>query len=129
MRQKLVAAIFYAAAALATANWLDYGFAEGYGGATLMSVALVGSAVLGFGCLVSLFRLQYGMILGSLGACLSWPYFAFLAISLPWHEFLWFVRIHYHGIDQLAAILLLFAATIYSVVQRKHLWPSPQPHG
>ncbi len=125
MRNKLAATIFYAAAALATTNWLDYGFAEGYGHVTLMRVALVGSALLGIGCLFSLFRLRYGVILSSVGVCFSWPYFALLAITLPWHEFVWFVRIHYHGVDQMAAILFLLAATIYSIAQRKHLRLSP----
>jgi hypothetical protein len=125
MRDKLTAAILYAIAALANANWLDYGFAEGYPRTTLMSIALVGSGFLGIGCLVSLYRLRYGMILGFIGVCLSWPYFAVLAIALPWRQLVWVITIRYHGIDEMAAIVFLLVATIYSIVQRKQLMGGP----
>ncbi len=125
MRYRVVAAIFYALAALATANWLDYGFAEGYGHVTLMSAALMGSAVLGIGCLVSVFQLRYGVILGTVGLCFSWPYFATWVISLTLGQSLLFIRIQLHGVDLMAAILFLLAATVYSIAQRKLLWSSP----
>lgn len=124
MRYKFLAALFYATATLATANWLDYGLAEGYGGRALMYIAVGGSVLLGAGALAALFNIRYGVILGSIGLCFSWPYFLSIAVFLPWNQLVWFIRVQYHGADQMAAIVFLLAATIYSIKQHKYWKPS-----
>lgn len=126
MRHKLLTALFYVGAALATANWLEYGLFEGYGGKILMRVAVLGSATFVVGGLVSLFQARYGVMLGSVAAILSWPYFAALSMYVPWRDLGWFVRTRDHGADQIVAIFFLLAATVYCLTQLRRL-SKPQP--
>jgi hypothetical protein len=121
MKQKFLAALLYAAAALATANWLDYGLAEGYQYKALMEIAVAGSVAFGIAFLVALFKFRFGVIAGSLASCLAWPYFAVLLAFVPWSGLVPFVRYRYHGADQLVALACLVVVTVYLVVQRGHL--------
>lgn len=93
MKQKVVGLLCYAAAALATANSLDYDLVQSYGPNLLLEVAFAGSIAFGLGCLVILFRPRYGIISGFWGVCLCWPYFAIVAAFLPWKD-LWWVHSH-----------------------------------
>jgi len=75
---RTVAAILYAAAALATVNWLDYGLwgPQPYGGQNLMPVVFAGSVMLGLACVFALLGSSYGggsvpRFLGLKGG--SWP--------------------------------------------------------
>jgi len=121
LTRRVAAAIMYGSAALATGNWLDYALwpeQPHYGPVdTLLRIALVGSVIFGLACLVSLFRLQYAVVLGLLAACLSWTYFALVAVYLPWRNLVWLVRIYDHGDAQVGAILFLFIATLYSLFE------------
>ena len=119
-KSKILALLFYAAACLATANWLDYGLAEGYSGRGLMYLAAFGSAAIGIGAIAALVSFRYGVMLGSSALCLLWPYFALLLFVLPWTRLLWVGRVQYHGIDQIAALFFLLAATVYSLTQRRY---------
>lgn len=114
---RLVTVIIYAAAGVATANWIDYAMApqQPYGHPFLTKVALSGSITFGIACVISIFNDRYGIIAGLVAICLSWPYFALLAASLPWHNIVWLFRIHYHGNAQILSILLLMVGTLYSV--------------
>ena len=89
-----------------------------------MRIALVGSALLGIACLMSLFNLRYGVLLGSVALCLSWFYFGPLAMYIPWNRLIWFITIQYHGAEQAAALFFLLAATIFTLTQRRY-WSKP----
>jgi hypothetical protein len=119
MKQKLISLFCYAAAALATANWLDYGLTEEYGHKALMQIAVAGSVAFGVGCLASLFRIRYGIIFGVVGACLTWPYFILLMTALPWSNLNRLVRVQYHGRDEIVALLCLLVATSYTIIERR----------
>ena len=116
-------AVLFGATALVTANWLDYAFIaqQGHGYPLLLKVALAGSVAFGMACCAALFGDRYGLALGIFGVCLSWPYFAVLSSVLPWDNFLWLLRIHYHGVDQVMAVLILSVASIYCFAQLWHL--------
>ena len=115
----ILAGILFAAVAVATANWLEYAFFErrGYGYPMVLWIALIGSALFTLGCIIVFFRYRYGIMVGLAAALASWPYFGLLAWHLQWRDFLWLVRIHYHGTDQVAAVFLLVIATVYSLFQ------------
>ena len=118
---KVIAAIVYASAALATGNWLDYALwpEQPHHGPvdTLLRIAVVGSVIFGLASLVSLFRLPYAAALGVLAASLSWIYFALVVLYLPWRDLAQLVRIHDHGDAQVIAILALLVATLYSLFE------------
>ncbi len=88
-----------------------------------MLIASAGSAMFLLGCVMSLFNLSYGITLGSFAACLSWPYFGLLIVFFPFGKLIWFVRFHHHGADQIAAVVCLLSATLYTITQRKRLTP------
>ena len=121
--RRVVTAIVYASAALATGNWVVYALwseQQYYGNwfvHTLLRIAVVGSVVFGSACVVSLFQLRYAVVLGSVAACLSWIYFAPFAAYLPWRDFVWLVRFRDHGDAQVAAVLFLLIATVYSLFE------------
>ena len=120
MKKKIIGSLCYAAAAIATANCLDYDLAN-YGPKLLIEVALAGSTAFGFGCLLLPLRPRYGIISGFLGICLCWPYFAMLAAFLPWMNFWWIIRVAYHGPSSITAWLFLLVATVFSIAERKQM--------
>ena len=87
----------------------------------LFTASLIGSLVLGLAFMTVLIRPRYGYIVALVGACLAWPSFADLAWNLPWRDFVWLVTIHWDGELQVAAVLSLTAATVYSILQLKIL--------
>jgi hypothetical protein len=119
MKHKIIAAILFAAAAAATANWLEYAFFERkpYGYPIILWIALIGCVLFALGCAIVFFNFRYGIFAGLSAALLSWPYFGLLAWNLQWRDFLWLVRIHYHGADQVTAVLLLLAASVFLLSQ------------
>lgn len=119
-KTKISATVFYASACVATANWLDYGLAEGYGGKALMYLAAVGSAALLVAAITALFTPRYGIVAGSAALCLLWPYFALLMFFIPWGRLLWLGKVQYHGMDQILALFFLLIATAYSLTQRRY---------
>ena len=132
---KLNGALVYGAAAAGTYNWVTYALnpERSYGYPVLLQIAFVGSLVLGIGCILSAFASRYGVIVGSLGTAISWAYFAPFAWSLPWRHFGWLfsfdlpwvVRNNFVDVYKLVAILLLVAATAYSVSKRRVWKPLP----
>jgi hypothetical protein len=120
MKLKIIGSLCYGAAAIATANCLDYDLAN-YGSKLLIEVALAGSIAFGLGCLVLPLRPRYGIMSGFLGMFLCWPYFGILAAFLPWMNFWWIIRVAYHGLASITALAFLFAATIYSIVEWRQL--------
>ena len=125
VKQRVIGAIIYALVALATANWIEYGLWSGqpYGHQGPMRVALAGTAAFAISIFLSLLRSRFELLFGVVGIGLSWPYFGLLAADLPWKDVVWLVRIHVHGLDQVAAILFLIVATIY-VLKRGWTWPA-----
>jgi hypothetical protein len=118
VKTKIITAILYAAAALATANWLDYAFAsqQPYGYSVLLKLALAGSVAFVIACVAAFLRGWYSKVFGLVAVCLSWLYFAPLAYTLPWSNFVWLIRIHYRGADEVLAICVLAAVTVYSLL-------------
>jgi hypothetical protein len=117
---KLTGLLVYGAGAAAAANWLDYAFFQApppY--PPILYAALAGSILLGSAGFVSLFSSRYGIILGALGLCFSWPYFGWLSMNLPWRSLSWLMRVHYRGMDQLAAIFFLLFGTLYSIMMAR----------
>jgi hypothetical protein len=122
MKGRIVLAILYVVAAVAVANWVDitYGaFLEpyGYGLRKWEVLALAGSGLLVAGGLVSLFSDRYGPIIGLAASGISWTYFAPEVICLPRGHYLW----RFHGGAMPIAVLILLAATIYSLTRMKAL--------
>ena len=122
---KLIGVLIYGAAAAGTYNWVTYALNPNqlYGYPALLYVALAGSVALGIGCILSIFTSRYGVIVDSVGAGISWIYFAPFSWSLPWHDFRWLfsidvpwiIRNHMVDLYQVIAILLLMVASIYTV--------------
>jgi hypothetical protein len=127
MKRKVIAAVLLVTCVVTIANWLDYAFfswrAYGYPVPSLLWVALIGCCGLVLACLAVFYKHRYGVFLGLGAACLLWPYFGMLAWSLPWRDFGWLLRIHDHGASEAAALFMLLAVTIYSIVE---LRPSVQ---
>jgi hypothetical protein len=85
--------------------------------AAACNASLIGSLLLALSFLTVLIKPHYGYAVAMVGTCLSWPYFAVLASSLPWRDFVWLVTIHWDGRLQVAAVFALVAATAYSIFQ------------
>jgi len=121
MRHRIITATLFAAAAISTANWIDWALdpIQPYGHPFLLKVALAGSLLFLIACLLAVFANRYAALAGYAAMLLSWPYFALLGVSMPWKNFFWLARIHEHGAAQVIAIVTLLAATIYSSPQ---LW-------
>jgi hypothetical protein len=121
MSRKVLAAIVYAASALAIANWLDYAFfawqVYGYKVPLLLWVALAGCVCLLLSCILAFFSYRYGLFIALIGLCLAWPYSGALAWNLHWDRFIWFVRFQDHGPSQVIAVFMLAALTAYSIVR------------
>jgi hypothetical protein len=121
MKRKMLSAILCGAAVLTIANWLEYAFfgwqVYAYPVPFLLWVAGIGCAVLALACIVFFFSHRYGVFLGVAAICLSWPYFSVFAWNLPWRRFIWLVRFQDHGASQVAAVFMLLAVTVYSIVQ------------
>ena len=130
VRLRYGTAFAYVAAAVTTANWIDYAMwpEQPYGHQILLRISFVGSGLFGIGCLVSLFRFRSASIFGMAGACFSWPYFSILAADMPWSKFVWLVTVHDHGAAQVMSIFFLTMATVFSLIgmwgwvrSRRHL--------
>jgi hypothetical protein len=131
VKYNLIGALMYGVAAAGTFNWITYAMIpnQTYGPPALLYVALVGSVVLGIGCILSIFTKRYGAIVGSVGAAISWIYFAPFAWLLQWGKYRWLFSIdlpwiignHILDLYQPVAVLLLVVATVYSV-SRRWLW-------
>jgi hypothetical protein len=122
MKGRIVLAILYVVAAVAVANWIDItyiAFLEPYGNRlrTVEILALVGSALFGVGSLVSLFSGRCGLVVGLTASGFSWTYFAPAAVTAPIGNFVW----RFHGGAMPIAVLILLAATIYSLTRMKAL--------
>jgi hypothetical protein len=121
MKRKVLGAVLLVAAAVTIANWLDYAFflwqVYGYHVPSLLWAALIGCGGLALACLASFYKQRYGVFLALMAACLLWPYFGMLAWSLPWRDFSWLLRIHDHGASEAAALFMLLAVTVYSIVE------------
>ena len=83
--------------------------------AAITNTSLIGSLLLGLAFLLMLIRPRYAKLPALVGACLAWPYFGYLAWSLPWRDFIWLVKIHWDGEFQVIAIFSLVVATAYSI--------------
>ena len=127
--QKIVGTMIYGVAAGGTFNWVTYALnpEQSYGYPVRLHIALVGSILLGIGCILSTFTSRYGVIVGCVGAAVSWIYFAPLAWFQSSYEFRllfnidlpWIIRNNLVAVSKVAAILLLVLATAYSV---SRLW-------
>jgi hypothetical protein len=135
-KHKLIGALIYGVAAAGTANWVIYALDpdQPYGYPGLLYVALVGSVALGIGSILSTFSRPYGVIAGSVGAGISWIYFAPFSWFLPWRRFRWVFSIdlpwivtnHVVDLYPVVAILLLVVATAYSISKRRLWWRFPK---
>jgi len=107
MRHRIITATLFAAAAISTANWIDWALdpIQPYGHPFLLKVALAGSLLFLIACLLAVFANRYAALAGYAAMLLSWPYFALLGVSMPWKNFFWLVRIHEHGAAQVIAIV------------------------
>jgi hypothetical protein len=81
----------------------------------ITNASLIGSLLLGLAFLLMLIKPR-AKLPGLVGACLAWPYFGYLAWSLPWRDFIWLVKIHWDGEFQVIAIFSLVVATAYSIL-------------
>lgn len=118
MKGRILLAILCAAAGAGLANWIDILYGAflgpyGYGLRKWEILALAGSALFGMGMVVSLFSDRYGPIVSLAASGVSWTYFALSVICLPIGHFLW----RFHGGAMPIAILIVLAATIYSLVR------------
>ena len=127
VKRKIIVAILYAGAGLATANWLDIAlwpeqpyYRNSFEHAQ-MRIAVAGSAVFGLACLMSLFRLRHAALLGLVASGLCWVYFSFYAIALASGAAALsnFVDclMRNPSDPQILALLLLCIGTVYSVVE------------
>jgi len=123
VNQRLTAGGIYLLAAFTTDSTVEeslfissasgYHF-SGWPGATI-NASLIGSLLLGLAFLSVLIKPQYGNLVALVGACLAWPYFAYLAWHLPWRDFVWLVTIHSGGKFEVISVFSLLAATTYSI--------------
>lgn len=119
--KKTFSALIYLTASLTAANWLGWYHMlqedNSRGLPALAKLAVGGCVIFAAGCLLSLFNSRFGIILGGIAACMSWPYFGFLAAYLPWRDFVWLVKSDVGGWAKVTAVFGLLPATIWSLLQ------------
>ena len=125
--RRVISAIVYVAAAIATSNFLEFllwNQTLGYQPVDiLLRMAVVGSVTFGLAFLVAFFRWGYAVVLGSVAACFSWPYFGLATVFFHWRELARLKDAVYLGdgdetnVFGLAAIFFLLISTVYSLIE------------
>jgi hypothetical protein len=128
MKKKVISASVYLAAALAMGAYYDavYGAGPVTHHPLLVHVGVAGAFLFGCTSLMSLWKPDWAVVLGSFACCLCWSDLARIVPEIPFLHVFSIVG-HAYWNEMLVALLILILASAYSVRQSLRIFSHPVP--